>query len=270
MCRYKRRMDFGHLTLIALTFVLAGFVKGVIGLGLPTVGMGLLATVMTPAQAASLLTAPSFITNVWHAVGAQSLPLIRRTWTMLLGSCIGTWGMAFWVAPGLLSPENGVRASIALGIVLALYGVLGLSSVRFYVPPRLEPWLSPVIGLITGGVTAATGVYMIPSAPYLQAIGLDKDDLVLAMGISFAVSTLALAVVLIDSGALQTSVAGASLLALVPALAGMGLGQWVRRGCAGGIPDLLLRGLAGARGSPRLACAHLSGHSQAAVTNCKA
>src|ERR671936_413597 len=98
MCRYKRRMDIGRLTFVALTFVLAGFVKGVIGLGLPTVGMGLLAMVMTPAQAASLLTAPSFITNVWQGVGAQSLPLIRRTWTMLLGTCIGTWVMAFWIA----------------------------------------------------------------------------------------------------------------------------------------------------------------------------
>jgi uncharacterized membrane protein YfcA len=64
-------MDIGHLTFVALTFVLAGFVKGVIGLGLPTVGMGLLAIVMTPAQAAALLVAPSFITNVWQAVGTR-------------------------------------------------------------------------------------------------------------------------------------------------------------------------------------------------------
>ena len=112
--------------------------------------------------------------------------------------------------------------------MLALYGVLGLSSLQFSVPARLEPWLSPLIGVITGLVTAATGVYMIPSAPYLQAIGLQKDDLVLAMGISFTVSTLALAAILVANGALQTSVAGASLLALAPALMGMSLGQWVR------------------------------------------
>src|SRR6267142_1872615 len=89
-----------------------------------------------------------------------------------------------------------VKGVIGLGIVLALYGVLGLSSLQFSVPARLEPWLSPLIGVITGLVTAATGVYIIPSAPYLQAIGLQKDDLVLAMGISFTVS-LALAAVLV-------------------------------------------------------------------------
>jgi uncharacterized protein len=221
-------MDIGHLTFVALTFVLAGFVKGVIGLGLPTVGMGLLAIVMTPAQAAALLVAPSFITNVWQAVGARSLPLLRRIWPMLLGSCAGTWGLGFLAGPSLLSADNGMRASIGLGIVLALYGLLGLTAVRFVVPARREPWLSPAIGVLTGFVTAATGVYMIPSAPYLQAIGLEKDDLVLAMGISFTVSTLALAAVLVADGALPTAVAGASLLALVPAAIGMALGQWLR------------------------------------------
>ena len=221
-------MDIADLVVISLTFVLAGFVKGVIGLGLPTVGMGLLAVVMTPAQAAALLVVPSFATNVWQAVGARTVPLLRRTWPMLLGSCVGTWGLGFWAGPALLTADNGTRASIGLGIVLALYGVLGLSSLQFSVPARLEPWLSPLIGVITGLVTAATGVYMIPSAPYLQAIGLQKDDLVLAMGISFTVSTLALAAILVANGALQTSVAGASLLALAPALMGMSLGQWVR------------------------------------------
>ena len=109
-----------------------------------------------------------------------------------------------------------------------LYGVLGLTSVEFFLPASLEPWLSPLIGAATGLVTAATGVYMIPSVPYLQAIGLEKDDLVQALGLSFTVSTLALAATLVQVGALQTSFAGGSLLALAPALIGMVLGQWVR------------------------------------------
>ena len=54
-----------HLPLIvaALTFLIAGFVKGVIGLGLPTVSMGLLSLVMAPAKAAALLIV---LTNVWQ------------------------------------------------------------------------------------------------------------------------------------------------------------------------------------------------------------
>jgi uncharacterized protein len=217
------RMAIFSLAAITSIFVLAGFVKGVIGLGLPTVAMGLLALVMTPAQAAAVLVVPSFLTNAWQAIGPELLPLARRLWPMLIGICAGTW-----VGGGLLTATDGAQASAALGAVLALYGVLGLTSVELLVPARLEPWLSPLIGAATGVVTAATGVYMIPSVPYLQAIGLEKDRLVQALGLSFTVSTLALAVALAQDGALRVSVAGASLAALAPALLGMALGQWLR------------------------------------------
>jgi uncharacterized protein len=216
-------MGIPVLAAIASTFVLAGFVKGVIGLGLPTVAMGLLAVVMTPAQAAALLVVPSFITNVWQAMGPEFVPLVRRLGPMLLGICAGTWAGA-----GLLSADGGAPASVALGGLLALYGILGPTAVRFSVPAWMVPWLSPWIGAATGIAAAATGVYMIPSAPYLQAIGLEKDELVRALGLSFTVSTLALAVALVHDGALQTSVASASVLALAPALIGMALGQRLR------------------------------------------
>lgn len=216
-------MGIPVLAAIASTFVLAGFVKGVIGLGLPTVAMGLLAVVMTPAQAAALLVVPSFITNVWQAMGPEFVPLVRRLGPMLLGICAGTWAGA-----GLLSADGGAPASVALGGLLALYGILGLTAVQFSVPVWMVPWLSPLIGAATGIAAAATGVYMIPSAPYLQAIGLEKDELVRALGLSFTVSTLALAVALVHDGALQTSVASASVLALAPALIGMALGQRLR------------------------------------------
>jgi uncharacterized membrane protein YfcA len=156
-------------------------------------------------------------------MGPALAPLVRRLWPMLLGICLGTW-----LGGGLLTADDGTWASMGLGAVLALYGVLGLSSAEFFLPAWLEPWLSPLIGAATGLVTAATGVYMIPSAPYLQAIGLEKDDLVQALGLSFTVSTLALAATLVQDGTLQMSIAGASLLALAPALIGMVLGQWVR------------------------------------------
>ena len=73
-----------------------------------------------------------------------------------------------------------------------------------------------------------TGVFVIPAVPYLQALSLEKDDLVQALGLSFTVSTVALAAILAHDGALQLAIAGASALALLPALAGMALGQWLR------------------------------------------
>lgn len=49
---------------IALVFLAAGWVKGVVGMGLPTVVMGVLGAVMPPVQAAALLVVPSLVTNM--------------------------------------------------------------------------------------------------------------------------------------------------------------------------------------------------------------
>jgi len=212
------------LLIVGTTFLLAGLVKGAIGLGLPTIAMGLLSVVMLPAQAASLLIVPSLVTNVWQlAAGPHFGALARRLWTMMAGIILGTWAGA-----GLMTGDSAQEARIGLGLALMLYAGLGLAAVRFSVSARREVWLSPIIGAATGLVTAATGVFVIPAVPYLQALGLAKDDLVQALGLSFTVSTVALALSLAREGMFEMSVAGASLLALLPALAGMILGGWIR------------------------------------------
>ncbi len=46
-------------------------------------------------------------------------------------------------------------------------------------------------GTVTGLIASVTGVFVIPSVPYLQAIGLEKEELLQALGLSFTISTLA-------------------------------------------------------------------------------
>ncbi|MCP1573358.1 membrane protein [Herbaspirillum rubrisubalbicans] len=205
-------------------FLLAGFVKGVIGLGLPTVAVGLLSLVMSPVQAAALLIVPSMVTNGWQlATGGAFLALARRLWTMLAGILIGTLAGA-----GFMGADGGRRAIVVLGLALMLYAIAGLAAWTPTVRPGQEVWWSPVIGLFTGLVTAATGVFVIPAVPYLQALGLPRDQLIQALGLSFTVSTLALAVNLGQGGAFSGGVGWASLVVLVPALLGMAIGTRVR------------------------------------------
>ena len=53
-----------ELMVVAAVFVLAGLVKGVIGVGLPTIAMGLLGALMAPNRAAAILVIPALLTNV--------------------------------------------------------------------------------------------------------------------------------------------------------------------------------------------------------------
>lgn len=210
--------------LVMASFGLAGLVKGVIGLGLPTVSIALLSVAMAPPQAAALLIIPSMVTNVWQlAAGGRFLYLLRRLWTMLAGVAIGTWLATFWLGGGEPS-----WAGHALGAALLIYAAVGLSAVRLSVPARAQGWAGPVVGATTGAITSVTGVFVIPAVPYLQALGLDRNELVQAMGLAFTASTIALAGDLIHGGQLGGREAWASLLALVPAMAGMMAGQWLR------------------------------------------
>jgi uncharacterized membrane protein YfcA len=210
--------------MILATFLVAGFVKGTIGLGLPTVAVGLLAIVMSPAQAASLLIVPSFVTNVWQLLaGPRFGGLLRRLWPMMAAVAVGTVASA-----GLIAGAQGPGPASALGLALVAYAVVGLAGLSVRVPGGAEPWLSPLVGLVTGVVTGATGVFVIPAVPYLQALGLDRDQLIQALGLSFTVSTVALAAGLAREGALPLAAGAASLVTLGPALLGMAVGQWLR------------------------------------------
>ncbi|WP_040639092.1 sulfite exporter TauE/SafE family protein [Microvirga lotononidis] len=213
------------LLAIAATFLLAGIVKGVTGMGLPTIAMGVLGAFMAPAAAAALLIVPSFVTNVWQLLSGPGFSaLIRRLWTMMAGIVLGTMAGSSVLASG-----STRWTTLALGAALIIYAGYTLFARQLSVPRRMEPWLSPVIGLTTGIVTGGTGVFVIPAVPYLQALGLGKDDLIQALGLSFTISTIALAAGLTWRSAFPLDGLALSSLAIAPALLGMWLGQAIRK-----------------------------------------
>ncbi|MGO3132674.1 MAG: sulfite exporter TauE/SafE family protein [Alcaligenes sp.] len=212
------------LSLISLTFLVAGMVKGITGMGLPTVAMSLLGMLMSPASAAALLVIPSFVTNVWQSFSGPAIgPLLRRLWPLMVTIVVGTlWGSS------LLANTAPQLSGMALGIALLIYAGYALLAPALTVPPRFELWLSPLIGLATGVITGITGVFVMPAVPYLQALNLDKDELVQALGLTFTISTLALAGGLLMHDVFRLNQLGMSTLLIMPSLLGMWLGQKIR------------------------------------------
>lgn len=213
------------LLIISAVYLLAGFVKGFVGFGMPTISMGLLALVMSPAQAAALLVVPAIITNLWQGLAGPYLrQILKRLWPMFIGILVGTWSGA-----GLMTGTKPWVATLLLGLSLVIYAGLGLSSVHFRVPPQREAWLGPIIGAITGVITAATGVFIIPAVPYLQSLEMEKDELIQALGLSFIVFSAALTVNLSSAGAFENSNMLAVGMTLIMSFLGMFLGQKLRQ-----------------------------------------
>src|SRR5712691_1911653 len=229
LCRERRSVNVVRvfeplLLFIAAALLLAGFIKGVIAPGLPTVAIGLLAVTMAPSQAIAIVIVPAIVTNIWQTFGGPYLrDIMRRLWPLMAGTVVG-----IWLNAGLLTGPYAPYGTVVLGTLLVVYAILGLSKISFKVARRDEKWIGGIAGLITGVVSAATGVQVIPSMPYLQAIGMEKDELVQALGVFFTVATVALAFNLTTAGLLTAATALPGAVAMAASFAGMFIGQAVR------------------------------------------
>jgi len=214
-----------HLLLIAAVFVLAGFVKGVVGLGLPTISLALMAALLGLKDAIALMLIPAIATNVWQGLAGPHLKsILGRLWLFLLCVCVGAWGGA-----GILATAEAAGLMALLGGVLIVYA--GSSLIMFQVPPpgRFEPVLNPLVGAVSGVMTGMTGSFVVPGSLYLQALNMPRDMLIQTLGVSFTTVSVALLAALGDRGLMTADITAVYALAVIPSFIGMMLGTRLRR-----------------------------------------
>lgn len=212
------------LSFIALTFLLAGLVKGIVGMGLPLVSLSLLTAVIGLHPAMALMLVPSFVTNVWQAAtGGHALKIMRRIW-LFLALAVGT----VWIG-GLAHRQISVAwLTILLGTLLTTYAAINLAGWRCTISRDQEAWIQPIAGILNGIATGMTGTNILPGVVYLQAIGFRKDELIQALGVKFTLLTVALAMALHSNDLLSPELGAISTAAIVPTAVGMIVGQRYR------------------------------------------
>ena len=107
-----------------------------------------------------------------------------------------------------------------------IYAGLALARRGGRYAPRSERALTLIAGSANGIVTGATGVLVIPMVPYMEALRLKRDALVQLMAMVFCTSALALT--LAETGCYDASLRNLSIWAVLPALAGVLAGEWLR------------------------------------------
>jgi hypothetical protein len=157
------RVEPVPLSFAPLAFLIAGFVMGVIGVGLPD----RLHRSAQPRHAAGQSRFAPDRAFVRHQRLAASGPSFRRLahrfWPTLAGMVLGTLA-----GTGLLT---GKRWS-GSGFCWCSTRGLGLTPVRFSAPPASEWWLGPLIGALAGLATASTGVVRYPRRALPRRAGL--------------------------------------------------------------------------------------------------
>ncbi|MEM8876914.1 MAG: sulfite exporter TauE/SafE family protein [Pseudomonadota bacterium] len=214
--------------LIFVVFVLAGFVKGVVGVGMPTIAVGLLTASIGLQPALALMVVPTFITNLWQGLaGPHLMGLLRRLWSYLLAATLFTGaGVA------LLVWLNHPLLPLILAASLIGYGTAALMKFRMETQPHQEVALSPALGAMNGLLMGLTGSGTVPGIFYFDSLALGRDAMVQAMGLLFLVITGALAITLAalasESGSIDSRYLTLSALCLIPSFIGIQIGAVLR------------------------------------------
>ena len=213
------------LAVAAAVFILAGFVKGVIGAGMPTLAIALLTATFDIKAGLVLILVPALVTNIWQSlVGGAFVLIAKRLGVFLVMASIGVW-----LGVGLLAKSDSLIISGLLGVMLCVYAGVSLVTPQIPPPGRHEIWLAPTIGCLSGFLAGLMGSFVVPGSLYIQALGMPRDVFVQAMGFAFTFVALALAAALLGHGLMSVELGTLSVAALVPAALGMAVGQRIRK-----------------------------------------
>ncbi len=215
------------IALIAGTFFVAGLVKGTLGMGLPTIVLGVLAAPLGLQEAIGFMLLPSLCANLWQGLtGGALFELLHRFWAFFLLAIAG-----IGIGVSILAGGRDDLLLGLLGVLLCAYTGLSLAGRKLPPPaPGRERWYSPIAGGLGGVMFGMTGVFIIPAILYLQALGLRRDVLVQAMGLSFLIITVSIAVFMTGHRILSGSQVLLSAIAILPLAAGLVLGtKWRHR-----------------------------------------
>lgn len=213
------------LGIASVAFIIAGFVKGVVGFGFPVIALIILTLSIGLLDALAIVVIPTLVTNLWQAFSGEYLKaILGRMWRYFLVAVV-----FIWITSDYLKVVDIDWLTMLLGAVLFLFALSRLFNFHITVPPRYESVLAVPLGAVNGILTGLTGSFMVPSVLYMQAIGFRGDMLVQAMGVFFSISVFTLAVSLGRNDLISTEHAQMSALALIPSIIGLLVGRRTRR-----------------------------------------
>lgn len=218
--------ELSLLTLVwcAVTLVLAGTVKGVLGIGLPLVSIPLLALVMHVPQAVALLPVPILISNIWQAFyGGFFSRAVHRFWLLILALIVGTV-----VGVKVLASVDPRVLYGLIGLIVVVFSLTNHFQPQLRLPAHAEKRLGLVIGLASGVLGGLSSIFGPALIMFLVALRLSKDEFVGTIATFYLCGAMPLIVALGAFEVMGKQELIWSTLATIPLLLGMLIGQVLR------------------------------------------
>lgn len=218
-------MDWSLLAIAIAGLFLAGIVKGATGLGYSSCALPFLVSAIGLKPAMALVLVPAMATNVSVAFTAGHFRETAQRFSSLYLAMVPGIGLGIY----LLLWVNQSLAVQALGIIIIGYAILTLTRPTLSLHAEGERlWKIPT-GFVNGVLTGLTGSQVMPLFPYMMALDLDPNRLVQAINLSVMIASVFLAFGLVATGIMTMPLFVISILAVVPALVGVEIGNRARK-----------------------------------------
>jgi uncharacterized membrane protein YfcA len=209
---------------VAGSLIIAGMLKGIIGVGMPIVALPLISMFIDVRASVMLLSVPLVLSNVPQALeGGKVLGCLKELLPVLLGMVPGILIGVFV----LLAVDASIAKLIA-GVVVVVIAILTMLAPKLEIKKHLQKPVGAVSGLLggaLGGLAAMPGPLVFT---YLLAKGLRGKSFTKEASMFLVLSAALLAAVLTSSQAFGWSDLAVSTAALLPVAAGMVVGQKLR------------------------------------------
>lgn len=213
--------DLTLFPLIAAIALSAGFVKGVVGFGLPMILIAGLSTFLPIEQALGILILPTLIGN-----GAQAL---RQGWAAAQATMIEfrrfliVGGIFLAIGAQLIAWLPAQVLFLIIGVPVTSFALIMLSGLKLHIAPGSKHLWETGISMVAGTVGGVSGVWGPPTVLYLTAIGTEKRDSIRAQGVIYGLGALMLMFLHGRTGVVNSTTFSISVLTLMP----MGVGMWL-------------------------------------------
>lgn len=222
-------MTLAAAMVAVLAFLAGGFIKGIVGIGLPMVALPILVSAFPVSTAVALTMMPILVTNAWQALGQGSpWPVLRRHWLLLLSLLAVALPATRFLSEG---DDSVLRVLAGSALILS---AAGLAVARHWaLPPRFEKLASVIAGMMAGFLGGVSSLFGVPVIVYLTSLKLSREDFVGTISLIYLIAVVPFSASLAVQGVFGWTEFALSALCVMPAMIGAQIGSMILKDADG-------------------------------------
>lgn len=215
-------LDPQLILIFAAIFLVAGIIKGFLGIGLPASAMGFLTLYLPPAEAIPLLWLPILVTNILQFTRAPYKREIVSEYAWFAVAII----VSIFITALFIADYPAALLTVAIGFAMVIFALNSLFG--FTIPMGTgKPW-QIVMGILSGILGGLSSIWSPVVVMYMVATNVPKERFIGAIGFIFLAGAIALGGGQIVAGLITLPVLIKSAVALVIVVIGFRVGEILR------------------------------------------